>query len=291
MRNAPLSRALLLGVAIAAAAPCVAPRAAQAADANDPKRIAVKLASGISATRQLSDPALVRTRKAMIAKRPVSYSAVRALADRGDGWAALIAAKKLEERDDPTLAPHIAHYFGIAASTGRVGALFGMIRQIDAIDPETTPPARLAVLRKIVVAYAEAGNTVAIDAVLRYHASRTPFGSFDETVERIISESPPEVAAPFLLRRGTEILGDPTAGRAELEVAREYLERTVAGGGFELSLTAQNILPQLEQRLATLPPVRVDATVEDAQEASVSASPEGVSLPRDAMLRTQEDTQ
>ncbi len=253
------------------------PAAAQVVDLNtagsaaDPeaKRISVELAPGLQSTRQLPWR-LQQARRRLIDGGSVSLTDLRRIADYGDGFAAYRFAERLMKTGNPDLADDAAHYYGMAAATGRAGAIFGMVQAIDAIeDFDAVPPRRMDVIRDILLAYARAGNSRAIDAVLQYHLAGKPFGSFGGDVERLVLNGSGDGAAGVSLQLATALLQKPDPTRAELERARDYLELAQASDSMRMTLIAGNLMPGVETALAALPvpiPETDDApTTEDTE--------------------------
>ena len=217
------------------------------------KRIAVELAPGLRSTRDLPWN-LQQARRRLIDGQTVSMTDLRQMADRGDGFASYRFAERLMETGNPDLADDAAHYYGMAAATGRAGAIFGLVKAVDAIkDVDAVPPRRLDVIRDILLAYARAGNSRAIDAVLQYHLDGVPFGSFGDDVESLVLAGSGDGAGAVSLQLATALLQQPDPTREELERARDYLERAQASESMRTVLIAGNLLPGVETALAALP--------------------------------------
>lgn len=252
-----LARTLL----VAACCLCVVPAAAQVVDANggrntgDPstRRLSIQVVPGITSPRQLEDETLQRARTALAQGGPISFTHLRALADRRDGFAAYRLAEFLMSQDNPALAADAALYFSIAAGTGRGGAMGGMIKAIDLIDPETASPARLQVLLDMLLTYAQAGNSQAVTAALRYHLTGAPFGPLEEHVDMLVSAAGPSSSAPVALQMATAILQAERLTRGELQRARDFLMIAKDAETLSTALTATNLLSQVEVALIKAP--------------------------------------
>lgn len=217
------------------------------------RHISLHIVRGITRSKQLP-PHLVQARKALLRQQPIRQSSLRALADLGDGLAAYRLARQLDLETRPELAADAAHYFGIAAATGRGGAIHGLIRALNQTDPATTSQARLDVLRDVLVAYAAAGSPPALEALMRFHKSAVPFGSMSEEFEAMALQEGSPGSSAVALQLASELLQAGTATRAELEQARDYLQIAATADSLRRRSIATNLLPKVEAQLAALPP-------------------------------------
>ena len=216
------------------------------------RRVSVRLAPGIRSSRDIGNANLVRARRAIHDGRPVSLGTLRALADLGDGNAAFKFAKTLDALEDPALGADIAHYYAMAAATGRAGALFGLVRSLQALDPTTTGPARLSNLREVLIAYARAGNSIAVEAMIRFHVAGTPFGPLDDELERLAAEEDAPGAPLVALQLATQLMQDGWSDRDTLMRAAEHMETAGRSPSLRLRLIVDNMRPILAARLETL---------------------------------------
>ncbi|SFL60999.1 hypothetical protein SAMN04488004_13224 [Loktanella salsilacus] len=230
----------------------------------DAPQVSVVMVTGITRSDQLP-PTLVQARKALSANVALRDSTLRDLADLMDGNAAFQYAKRLDFVAKPGLAAHAAHYYGIAAATGRGGAIYGFIKALDALDPATTTPGRLANLRNILVTYANAGSAPALEAVLRYHARNTPFTDMRAELDRILVETDGPAAHAVALQLASEILHSDSPTPAELQKARQYLLRAEDSDSLRTRLISQNLLPLVEARVVALRPDQSFALQVDTQ--------------------------
>jgi len=185
----------------------------------------------------------------------------RALADRQDGVAAFKRADIVMGQEEPRRASDAARYYSIAAATGRGGAIQGMIKAIDMIEPETVSPARLQVLLDLLMTYARAGNSQAVSALLRYHLEEAPFGPLDEDVEAIVLNASGAASAPVALQMATAILQSENPSRARLERARDFLMVAKEAETLSTALTATNLLAQVDVALISAPRYSLDFEV------------------------------
>ncbi|MEK1888624.1 MAG: hypothetical protein AAAB35_13860 [Phyllobacterium sp.] len=137
------------------------------------KRYRKSFAQGITRTDQLPSAQLQSIRKRMISQRSVAYREVQTLADKGDGLAALFVGKRLSA--NPDLTADAIHYYTIACSTGRAGAV-GPLVSLLARDPANLSEARLRYAETTLRDHAARGNPVAAAALIRFYKSGHPFG-------------------------------------------------------------------------------------------------------------------
>ncbi|MDX8354905.1 hypothetical protein [Cognatiyoonia sp. IB215182] len=214
-----------------------------------PHRITVVMTPGITSWLDLPSEDLVTTRRRLAQGQSVSTTRLRRLADLGDGFAALRYAQRLDEAGAANPAD-IAHYYGMAAATGRGGAIMNMIRYLDQVDPADVSPQRLALLRSIVIAYANAGNSVAAEALVRYHWRQVPFGPLYDEVEIVLARLDGELGAALSLDHSVAILQDRQRSKQDLLNVQAYLATARQSTSLETRLVAQNLEPVLQGALA-----------------------------------------
>ncbi|WP_422049401.1 hypothetical protein [Shimia sp.] len=209
----------------------------------------VSLVTGLKNSTDLPTPELIDARRALVAGSHVSPSKIRALADLQDGFAAYRFAQYLEAKSDPDLAADVAHYYGIAAATGRGGALRGMVQALQEIDPERTSEGRLQSLKAVFLAYLRAGNSHALKVVVGFHISEKPFGPLGDDIEKIVQLNGAPGAGPIALQLASVTLQTKDAELADLERARAYLEIARASPSLSVRATAVNLIPVAESAL------------------------------------------
>ncbi len=216
-------------------------------------RITVRVVPGITASRQLPSQTLINARRALAAGNDISVSNIRQLADLGDGFAALRFAQALAQSDNPSLRADTAHYYGIAAATGRGGAITGLIRTLDNIDADTLSDGRRETLKDILIAYALAGNSHALDAVMRYQLAEEPLGQLNDEMIALMEGASGEGAAKLGLQLALTIMRNPTSTTAELLHAQRYLAVANTANSLETKVVAQNLISLLEADLQSRP--------------------------------------
>ena len=240
-----MHRNLTIGLICAALLTVAHPGLSQEADGVAPHRITVQIVPGIQSSLELPTPELVNARKALAAGRPILTSDLRAMADMGDGFSALRFAQWLETQENAQ-SRDLAHYYGIAAATGRGGAIGNMIIALERIPPENLGPVRRKVMRDILLAYARAGNTLAIDALFQFHTQGTPFGSLENELLEIAGQVQGETAAELSLKTAVMLLDKPAPSETDLERTAALLETAMNAETLTTRLTAQNLLPLME---------------------------------------------
>jgi len=218
-----------------------------------PNRITVRIVPGITSWQQLPSRDLVNARKALTQGQDIGWTRTRQLADLGDGFAALRFAQALEESDNIGLTADTAHYFGVAAATGRGGAISGLVRALDHLDRTKLSRGRADVLKDILLTYAKAGNSHAVDAVMRYQVTQEPFGAIDDDMVSLMVNATGEGAAQLGLQLALSILGDTASSTQDLLRAQDYLVIAETATSLETLLVAQNTTPLLKATLQARP--------------------------------------
>ncbi|WP_296425501.1 hypothetical protein [Yoonia sp.] len=256
---------------------CAAPHTAIAQSSPDtvaPERITVRIVAGITSSRQLPSAALTRARTTLSQGGDVRSSQLRQLADLGDGFAALRFAQRLEQQNNGVPKSDIAHYYGMAAATGRGGSITGLIRMLDQLSASDLSASRALVLKNIMMSYALAGNSHAVDAVLRYQLRQQPFGPLEDELIVVLNTATGEGAAKMGLQIAMTILRNPDATTLDLLRAQQYLQLAATATSIETTLTAQNMLPLIEAKLQSRPDLaRVTAERSADQVGTTLISP------------------
>jgi len=229
------------------------------AQGSDPSagRITTVVAPGITSTRQLPQHLQI-VRKRLSAGQSVRISQLRELADLGDGFAALRFAQMLEENG--ANGADIAHYFGISAATGRGGAIIGLLKALDALEADDLSPARSRILKPIVLAYARAGNSYAVEGVLGFQRSGEPFGDLSADLAPLVAIAPKEPAAEIALLLATRTLKAPDPSQTDLNDAVSLLNLAAKSQSLQTAVTAQNLQPLLQQKIDNLALANLEAS-------------------------------
>ncbi|UWQ17945.1 hypothetical protein [Jannaschia sp. M317] len=219
---------------------------------SDARRITVTLTPGIRSGRELRSASLKDTRRRLSQDQPVTRDALRALADAGDGMAALHLARQFDAEGLRVNPANLAHYYGMAAATGRLGGLFGLVDTLKRVDPEQTSEARLAMLKRTVLAYAQAGNSVAIEALAGFHSTGRPFGPLDADLQALATTGAGQGAALIALQLASDRMQTGWNDAQALTEAQGYLRAASSSKSVRVQLLAVNLLPLLQTRLSEL---------------------------------------
>jgi TPR repeat protein len=221
-----------------------------------------KFTRGLQATNELSDPYLREMRTRMIAGQSIPYEAMRALADLGDGYAALKVGRYLESTGEPALVVDAAHYYAISAYTGRGAGIWPLVRILKTHGSEI-PQARLDNMEIALKLHADHGHEAAAAALAQFYLEGKPFGSHPEEaepyVEAMLSGNNASSALSHVFRTAAE---EATTG--EVSDTSLRLLRIAAGtDDLRVRATAENMLAALDIPLGdenTLRPVLRDDT-------------------------------
>jgi len=216
------------------------------------RRIAVTVIRGVRSGRDLPTQHLRNARARMVKGRSIPIADLRALADAGDGVAALRLIRRIEDGDYQVTPGDLAHYYGIAAATGRVVGLTGVVRLLARIDREDIDPKRLRILKDIVMAYAMAGNSVAVRAMMGFHIAERPFGPIPDDMLRLAERARGIGRDVIALQLASDLIQSDWDDAAALTRARGYLHDAAQSRSVRVTLIAANLLPVLNARLQTL---------------------------------------
>lgn len=208
----------------------------------------VTLTRGVRSHRDLRSAHLRDVRRRMVDGQQVSQADLTALADAGDGLAALRLARALGGPGSGADLATIAHYYGFAAATGRAAGIRGLVDTLHKIEPGALSSDRAAALREIILAYVEAGNADAIAAVLDFHDSGKPFGPLPRAIARIEAQNTPILA----LHRAGALIQTGWENPQDLHQARVYLESATGSDALALQAFARTMVGVLDGRLSEL---------------------------------------
>lgn len=206
----------------------------------------------VARTSDLPTSALRNSRKRMLAGQTLSQSSLRALADNGDGLAAARFAGILIDTGKPELIEDAAHYFAIAAYSGRAFAVPALGRLLVS-HGSTFSKGRLKNCLNAMTVQALSGNAVAATQLGQMYADGKPFGKDMVKAQEYLAVAAGEGNARAALNLGVALLSDPDDRAAGNVGARAAL--ALAAGSEDLSarVTAENLL-------ATLAPTPVPTT-------------------------------
>jgi TPR repeat protein len=197
--------------------------------------------------------ALQALRKSMVAGKDIGGSGLQQLADAGDGLAAFRFAQQLEATPDSKPAV-IAHYYAIAAYTGRSFAVSSLVRMLKA-HGASFPPATLQQALDALTVQAKSGHVGAGAALGQMYVTGEPFGHDLEKAQMYLALMPEGKNPKAALRLGITLLSDPEDKAQGHPAARAALAKAAAGSDLGTSLTATTLLGQLDTPVAQAPPM------------------------------------
>ncbi|MDP3342287.1 hypothetical protein [Frigidibacter sp.] len=201
--------------------------------------------NAVRKTRDLPTSALRAARRQMIAGEPMSGSKLQMLADAGDGLAAFRYAKQLQEEGKPDPSGATAHYFAIAAYTGRAFAVAPLARLLKA-DGSTYSASRLRHCLNAMTVQALSGNAEAATLLGEMYADGTPFGRDLAQAQHFLGMGTGDVSRKAALSLGLALLSDPEDAAAGHVGALSALRVAAEGEDLSVRVTAENLLRQIE---------------------------------------------
>jgi hypothetical protein len=198
----------------------------------------------VTHTLDLPSAALRAARKSMVTGGKVSSSQLRALADAGDGLAAYRYGKVLEAADPPAKAGGAAHYYAIAAYTGRAFAVAPLAKLLVA-EGDTYGASLLKHSLNALTVQAISGNAQAAAMLGQMYIDGVPFGRDTNEAQHFLSmagQNDPAAA----LKLGIALITDPADARLDHVGARAALILAANGTNLSARVTAQNLLRMLD---------------------------------------------
>lgn len=219
--------------------------AAPAAPAETPAAALVQVDfvfdNSVRKTRDLPTAALQRTRKKMNSGAEMSPKELQSLADAGEGLAAFRFAKYLEDRAEPDPRGIAAHYYAIAAYTGRAFAVPPLARLLKE-DGADYGESRLRHGLNAMTVQALSGNTVAATLLGQMYAKGSPFGYDLIKAETYLGMSKGGGSPKAILQLGVALMSDPADAATGHTGARSALTLAAAGEDLSVRVTAENLL-------------------------------------------------
>lgn len=187
---------------------------------------------------------LQAARKRMVTGGRVSSNDLRALADAGDGLAAYRYGKLLQTSQPPAKPGSAAHYYAIAAYTGRAFAVTPLAQLLQAEGADYGPSLLKNSLNALTV-QAISGNAKAAQILGKMYATGVPFG-YDLTQAQHFTALAGQDDPAGALKLGIALMGD--AQDAALDHAGAKAALTIAANSSNLSakVTAENLLRLLD---------------------------------------------
>ena len=200
----------------------------------------------ITHTLDLPTLDLQTARKSMVTGQKVSSDQLRALADAGDGLAAYRYAKLLQASAKPAKTGAAAHYYAIAAYTGRAFAV-GPLAKLLVAEGESYGPKLLKQCKNALTIQAMSGNAHAAQALGQMYSTGAPFGRDLPQAQHFLAmagQSDPAAAMKLAL----VLLSDPTDAALDHAGARAALTLAAQGTtSLSAKVTALNLLHLLDK--------------------------------------------
>lgn len=196
-------------------------------------------------TSNLPTAELRSARRQMLGGGFISLDKLRALADAGDGLAAFRYAKALQERNTPDPTGAIAHYYAIAAYTGREFAIRPLARLLKS-DGAGYSASRLRHALNAMKVQALSGNTDAAVLLGQMYADGVPFGQDLALAQTLIKESGDEPTPRAILQLAVAMMSDPDDATAGHPGARSALMLAASTEDLSVRVTAENLLRLLD---------------------------------------------
>jgi hypothetical protein len=195
-------------------------------------------------TRDLPTYALQAARKRMVSGGRISTRDLQQLADAGDGLAAFRFAKLLEVAVPPPKLGITAHYYAMAAYTGRSFAVAPLARLLVAEGEGYTPSLLKQGLNAMTI-QAISGNDKAAQLLGQMYSDGKPFGKDLGQAQHFLAmagQSDPGAA----LKLGIAMMSDPGDASLDHVGARSALDLAASGDDLSARVTAENLLRLLD---------------------------------------------
>ncbi|MEM8730018.1 MAG: hypothetical protein AAGF79_08870 [Pseudomonadota bacterium] len=221
-------------------------------DSAETRQISVAVAPGVRSMRQVPSARLRVLRARMHRGEDLPSTALKELANLGDGLAAQRYVRRL--LDSPDASPSdIAYYAAIAVGAGRVWTLPDMIDAMRLLDPQSEPWFRIRTYISVLYGHAWRGNTLALDAVEEFNGAGKLFGPLTErTRARMIAQAEKNGDGRLELRMALALLEQGAAQNelpeADVAQLRGLLSQAAAADSLSARAMAENLLTLTEAK-------------------------------------------
>lgn len=202
--------------------------------------------NAVRKTRDLPTAALQAARRKMISGAVMGPKSLRALADAGDGLAAFRYAKLLQADDAPDPTGAAAHYYAIAAYTGRAFAVPPLAKLLKD-EGAGYSASRLTHALNAMTVQALSGNAVAATLLGEMFADGVPFGRDVAQAQTYLGMTTGGGSPRVALQLGVALMSDPADQAAGHPGAQSALILAASGDDLSVRVTAENLLRQLPQ--------------------------------------------
>ena len=198
----------------------------------------------VTHTRDLPSASPHAARKRMVTGGKVSGNELRALADAGDGLAAFRYGKLLQASVPPAKAGSAAHYYAIAAYTGRAFAVLPL-GQLLLSEGADYGPSLLEQSLNALTVQAISGNAKAAQLLAQMYTTGVPFGHDPGQAKHYTVLAGQEDPAGAL-KLGIALINDPADAALDHAGARAALTLAADSTNLSAQITAQNLLRLLD---------------------------------------------
>lgn len=202
--------------------------------------------SRVPSTKSLPSADLQATRRRLIAGDIVPTADLRALADFGDGLAAFHFARRLQAANPPARLGTAAHYYAIAAYTGRAFAVPPLANLLLREGAQYSPSLLEQALNAMTI-QAQSGNAKAAQALGQMYLDGQPFGHNAAKAQEFLTMAG-QSDAQAALDLGVLLMSDARDAAQGHVGAKAALALAAQGADLAAQVTAQNLLAQLNAR-------------------------------------------
>ena len=202
--------------------------------------------NNVRKTRDLPTASLRATRRKMISGAIMGPKDLRALADAGDGLAAFRYAKLLQTAGEADPKGAAAHYYAIAAYTGRAFAVPPLARLLKD-QGEGYSESRLTNALNAMTVQALSGNSKAATLLGQMYADGVPFGRDVVQAQIFLGMASGGGSPRAALQMGVALMSDAADAQAGHPGARSALTLAASGQDLAVRVTAENLLRQLDK--------------------------------------------
>lgn len=210
--------------------------------------------NAVRKTRDLPTAALRAARKKMISGAQMRPKELQALADAGDGLAAYRFARYMQEQATPDPTGVAAHYYAIAAYTGRAFAVPPLGRLLKS-DGAAYSASRLKHALNAMTVQAISGNAEATMLLGQMYSAGTPFGYDLAKAEGFLGMNPSGGSPKAVLQLGMALMADPADAASGHPGARSALTLAAEGEDLSVRVTAENLLRLIDRMPSPEPKV------------------------------------